>query len=223
MSSLDPIQTDAQSKLRRAAQLMQSGQKEDARQLVAEILKSSPENADAWYLYALLVEQKDKKMYGVQKALSSNPQHTRAQQLLVELNKPDDLFDSILPGHHSASVAPVAQPIVYVNVNQTNANNADAKANNTNYINSVPVKKMNGVAFWVGFIVSGLFCIFGLAHLFNGKVGGALGAFLIGSIAWPLTAAFLFTISAGICIVALLPLHVYLAYSISKRGATITA
>jgi hypothetical protein len=83
------------------------------------------------------------------------------------------------------------------------------------------MRQSNGVAFWVGFLIALFPSIYGVAHLLNGKLGGALKSFLIFSIIWPAIVALLVSISAGLCAIVLLPLHVYFAYTQAKEGATI--
>ena len=208
-----PIPTDTPSMLRNAAQLMKNGDKDGAKRIVAGVLKATQDNPDAWYLYAVLVDDPDKKTKALQRALAINPQHTRAQQLMANLSAGSDPFGDLLPNVVTASYgasAPGQQPVVYVNVHQAN--------NNVQQV-GVGLKTTNTLALVIGFIAAGFFGIFGLGHLFNGKIGGAIGTFFMGVI-WIIIAGIMATVTLGFGLLILVPLHFYLAWSTSKRGAT---
>jgi hypothetical protein len=255
-----PIPGDTPSMLKRAAQLMKDGDKDGAKKLVAGVLQVSKNQPDAWYLYACLTDDRNKRVQALQQALALSPSHTRAQQMLSELNKVDDLFDGILPSAPSAPAYPVpaqpypqpspqpmpaqpypqagphpvpvqqthvhanpqpmpgmpaqaAQPpVVYVNVNQAQNNQQRVNVGGS-------ATNVNQMALVLGFLAAGFFGIFGVGHLFNGKIGGALLNF-IGGIIWLVVAAAVAVASAGICLLGLVPLHYYLAWATSKNGAT---
>ncbi len=257
------IPGDTPSMLKRAAQLMKDGDRDGAKKLVAGVLQVSKNQPDAWYLYACLTDDPNKRVQALQQALALSPNHTRAQQMLSELTQVDDLFDGILPAAPAApaypmpavqpypqpspqsmSVQPYPQPrpqpmpvqpyahpnpqpmpgmpaqaaqppVVYVNVNQAQSNqqrvNIGGRATN-----------VNQMALVLGFLAAGFFGIFGIGHLFNGKIGGALLNF-IGGIIWLVAAAAVAVLSGGICLLGLVPLHYYLAWATSKNGATTMA
>jgi hypothetical protein len=245
------IPNDTPSMLRRAAQLMKDGDKDGAKKLVAGVLQVGKDHPDAWYLYACLTDDKNKKMQALQQTLALSPNHTRAQQMLSELNKVDDLFDGILPAaapapatmyhmpaqpyappspqpmpvqpyaHPSPQAVPAmpaqaAQPpVVYVNVSQAQTNQQRVNVGGR-------TTSVNQMALVLGFIAAGFFGIFGIGHLFNGKIGGALLNF-IGGIIWLVSATAVAVLSAGICLLGLVPLHFYLAWATSKNGATTIA
>jgi TM2 domain-containing membrane protein YozV len=71
----------------------------------------------------------------------------------------------------------------------------------------------------VGFLAALFFGIFGVAHLINGKIGGAV-VYFIGGLIWVAVAGIAITLTAGLAGCILLPIHIYLAYSWSKKGAT---
>lgn len=82
-----------QDQLRQAASLIKSGDKAQARQIISTILKAEPNNADAWYLNAVLVEGRDSKIQALERALAINPAHEAARKALNQLRPRDnDLF-----------------------------------------------------------------------------------------------------------------------------------
>jgi hypothetical protein len=78
-----------QDQLRQAASLIKSGNKTQARQIISTILKAEPNNADAWYLNAVLVEGRDSKIQALERAVAINPAHEAARKALNQL-RPDD-------------------------------------------------------------------------------------------------------------------------------------
>jgi TM2 domain-containing membrane protein YozV len=204
---------DVSARVRNAAQHVKEGNLGLARREVNEILTVTKNNADAWYLFGYLSENPTEKRQAVQRALQLNPQHKRAQELLANLGD-DDPFNDMPPaaGTQNRSMGAQGQPVVYVNVNQANANLAMAGS-------MAPRAVVNQTALLVGFLVAFFTGIFGVAHLVNGKGGGFVKYFLMG-IAWAFLAVFLTVITAGLFGCLALPLHIYLAYNWSKEGAT---
>ncbi|MDX2141429.1 MAG: hypothetical protein SF123_25310 [Chloroflexota bacterium] len=73
------------SELRRAADLYKSGDKLEARKLIASICKAEPDNADAWYYAAMMSEQPEQRAKLLQRALAVDPFHERAEAALAKL------------------------------------------------------------------------------------------------------------------------------------------
>lgn len=78
----------------------------------------------------------------------------------------------------------------------------------------------NDTALIVGFLVAVLLGIFGVGHLFNGRVGSFLVYFFLG-IAWLVFMGVVLAFSGFLCSIALVPAHIILAYVISRDGAKI--
>lgn len=200
--------SDVAARVRTAAQHVKEGNLGLARKEVMAILDITKDNADAWYLYGYLNEDRAQKRQALQRALQLNPQHKRASELLANLDDDDPLND--MPPAATPRGTAAAQPVVYVNVNQTNANVAG---------NVGPRAVVNQTALIVGFLVAFFTGIFGVASLINGKAGGFFKYFLLG-IVWFILAIALSAVTAGLFGCIALPLHIYLAYSWSKEGAT---
>ena len=71
--------------LQSAYQLMEQGQKKEAAALVREVLAQDKNNANAWWLMALLLEDEDKKVRAIERVLSINPEHKAARAKINEL------------------------------------------------------------------------------------------------------------------------------------------
>src|SRR3978361_90220 len=82
--------------LQRAAQLMKTGETQQARKLGSEILKAHPRNADGWYLAALLTDEPDKKLKIVERLLEIDSQHIEGNKLLKQLKPSDDMLNEFL-------------------------------------------------------------------------------------------------------------------------------
>jgi len=71
--------------LSKAISLFNSGKKQEAQTLLAEILKKDPSNSIAWYGMALCQKADDRVIYYLNKALSTDPKNERAKQLLIKV------------------------------------------------------------------------------------------------------------------------------------------
>jgi hypothetical protein len=78
-------QPDRASALRRAYALMREGNREEARAALRPILQAYPNDADAWTLASMLVDDPARKEEMLWKALSANPNHARATAELEKL------------------------------------------------------------------------------------------------------------------------------------------
>lgn len=214
MAYPNPSNTSTNEMLRRALAVFQQGDKAGAMQAASDLIKADNQNADVWYFYALVNENTDLRLKALDRALTINPTHQRALALRAEIDTQDDPFGGLQQAGYRAQspyAAPGgAAPVINVNVVQTNTQ-------------TIGGKRVNGTAFWVGFLVQLFTGIAGISHLVNGKVGGAVGAFIVGSILWPTAAILLSVATLGVCAIAVLPLHIFISYSMSRTGAEITA
>jgi len=71
-------------KLRQAVQAVKAGEKQAGFQMVQEIIKEQPRNADAWYVMAGLVPQ-DQREKCLRQVLKINPTHVQARKALHKL------------------------------------------------------------------------------------------------------------------------------------------
>ncbi len=74
--------------------LYQDGKSERAMEIVKEVLRNNPRSADAWFVLAKVVGDRDKAIYSLRRALSINPQHLKAQQELRRLLAPQEIHSS---------------------------------------------------------------------------------------------------------------------------------
>lgn len=75
----------SQDQLKRAFQLIKQGDKDAAAPIVKDVLREDRNNADAWWLMAIIVDDTDKKIRGAKKVLSLRPDHTGATKMLQQL------------------------------------------------------------------------------------------------------------------------------------------
>lgn len=87
-SVLDDVftQTAPIDQIKRAAHLVQNGDRQAAAELVKHLAAHYPEDADVWYLVGLLQTDRDKQRNAYQKALTLNPNHRLAQTALRRLD-----------------------------------------------------------------------------------------------------------------------------------------
>ncbi len=71
--------------LQAAAQLISKGQINEAKQIISQVIKSDNQNADAWYLAASIMDEPDRQIQALERALAINPNHERAQHALTQL------------------------------------------------------------------------------------------------------------------------------------------
>lgn len=63
----------------------QQGRKKQALEMIKRVLKANPRSDEAWFLLASVVEDKQKAVYCLRRALSINPQHKEARDRLRRL------------------------------------------------------------------------------------------------------------------------------------------
>jgi hypothetical protein len=81
-------------KLKQAIQLIKSGDKERARQLLVEKLKTDPKNDAAWVWMASVVETEELKQECLEEALKYNPRNEVARRALAAIREPQPPFQS---------------------------------------------------------------------------------------------------------------------------------
>lgn len=78
MSNANPL-------LKQAITLAKEGKRQEAGRVVRAVLKQDPNNIDAWWMMANLLEDRDKALKCVEKVLEINPNHRPARKKLQEL------------------------------------------------------------------------------------------------------------------------------------------
>jgi outer membrane biosynthesis protein TonB len=71
--------------LQEAIHATRNGQKREAQLLLAKNLKENPEDVQSWYLLGMLVDSREKQALYLNKALTLDPAHEKAQERLVAL------------------------------------------------------------------------------------------------------------------------------------------
>jgi pimeloyl-ACP methyl ester carboxylesterase len=89
--------------LRRVRDLLQTGKLEEARAILARVIKQNPQVEQAWYLLSFTIEDREKQRYALEKALHINPGYNKARTRLAKLGKPTE---QVLPNQ---SQTPTAQ------------------------------------------------------------------------------------------------------------------
>ena len=74
------------SKLITAMQLIGTGDRLQAKQLLAEIVKQEPQNSEAWFYLSSCVDVREQKVYCLNKVLAINPNHKAAYDALQSLD-----------------------------------------------------------------------------------------------------------------------------------------
>ncbi len=83
----------------------------------------------------------------------------------------------------------------------------------------ISAPQRNDSAFIIG-LIAGLFGIWGLAHVLNGKLGaGCLWMLIVGPLLGAILGGIVFA-TAGLGAIVILPLWLYIVYSQAKNGAT---
>jgi hypothetical protein len=73
--------------LREAARLIKAGDKGAAQQILAALTRDDPYNADGWYLASMTVDTPERKIQLLERALTANPDHPQARDLLAIARK----------------------------------------------------------------------------------------------------------------------------------------
>ncbi len=73
-------------KLKQAMDATRSGHTKEAQLLLTQILQENPNEPQAWYLLSMLVESENKKISYLEKVITLNPSHQKAQEQLTQLN-----------------------------------------------------------------------------------------------------------------------------------------
>jgi tetratricopeptide (TPR) repeat protein len=102
----------AQEKLQQAATLFKAGDRKRAGELLMEVVKTDPDNADAWYGLAACTDDSEKKKFYLKKVLEINPQHARASHLLEKLAPAKDIAQTIANVKTSSSAINLATPFI---------------------------------------------------------------------------------------------------------------
>jgi TM2 domain-containing membrane protein YozV len=213
------------------------GERDQAFKIVCQILNQNDKHPEALYLYATLSSSPDKAIAALQKLLSIQPQHQKANTLLeklhsqqrdpMEISKPkhdefgippapgqDQLMQQMLRQQQMLLEQQQRQPIINITNAPVNTNTAAAYAGG-----GVAVQERNQTAFIVALLVGIFLGTFGVAHIMTGKVGTGILVMLAGWIVWGGISITLIGLSMGIGACIVLPIHLALAYSTANSGA----
>jgi|GEM_PF-2223026 len=75
----------SQDQLRQAFALLKQGEKRQATQIVQDVIKQDRSNVSAWWLLANVLDDPTRKQKALEKVLSLDANHSRAQQMLASL------------------------------------------------------------------------------------------------------------------------------------------
>ncbi|MEW5870564.1 MAG: alpha/beta fold hydrolase [Chloroflexota bacterium] len=99
-----------QSALQQAANLLRSGNRQEARALLRQIIKQDPRNEQAWYMLGFAVDELDQQIYAFSQALRINPAHEKARKKLEALSAlPEDI--NVTPAGPQVPVPPKMQAV----------------------------------------------------------------------------------------------------------------
>jgi len=75
-------------KLQQAIVATRAGRTDIAQNLLAQLIRENPDDANAWFLMGYLVDAPDRQVLYLQKAVDLDPDHAIARQRLVQLENP---------------------------------------------------------------------------------------------------------------------------------------
>ena len=78
--------------LREALKLIKSGKNKHARSILVEVLKTHPDNEQAWYMMSFAIPVHEKQIYSLEQALRINPQNEKAQIRLANLKGQEEIL-----------------------------------------------------------------------------------------------------------------------------------
>ncbi|MGD2027207.1 MAG: hypothetical protein PVI99_05265, partial [Anaerolineales bacterium] len=81
--------------LKQAADLIRAGEKRDAREILIEVLREDPGNAQAWFMLSYAAQKTDKKIYALQQTLRLAPDYEKALNRLKKLGGEPPAPDTI--------------------------------------------------------------------------------------------------------------------------------
>lgn len=192
-----------------AREALVDGEKSRAIELLNQVLSINPNSVDALWLSASTLAEmnKSKALQALTRLTMLQPNHPKASALLKRL---EDELDSSAAAARAMSHQPVApqQPQIIIQNVQNQATQVAASG-----------VGRNDAAFIIGLIIGIIPGFFGVAHIINGKVGTGI-LLILSSFVWGAIALSIITFSAGIGSCLVLPLHLYIAYSTAKSGAS---
>jgi hypothetical protein len=109
---------DTNGTLKQSVEYIKDGKKNEARNLLRGILKESPQDERAWFLYAQVAETEEQCIFCLRKVLILNPSNSNAQQQLsIQLAKQldSDIQDNQMSiirverGEHNSTIQPGSQ------------------------------------------------------------------------------------------------------------------
>lgn len=71
-----------EQKIQEAIQAARSGDKETARKILSQVVRSEPNNARAWYLLSQVIEDDEKAVFCLEQVLKIDPNNTQARERL---------------------------------------------------------------------------------------------------------------------------------------------
>ncbi|HSS99657.1 MAG TPA: hypothetical protein VLK33_21625, partial [Terriglobales bacterium] len=100
------------SRLKQAVELIRGGKLDKAQPILVEILRTEPDNSQAWYLLSFTASERKRKIYSLQQALRADPQFGRARMRLAELLGGPPETTNEAPGSKPVEVPSATKPIV---------------------------------------------------------------------------------------------------------------
>lgn len=95
-----------QQTIQAAVQLAQAGQRQQARALLAQVLRGDPQNAAAWFVMAQLVDDDQKAIACLRYVLRLDPGHDQARRYLARLESASPPAASRRPARDGRRVSP---------------------------------------------------------------------------------------------------------------------
>lgn len=96
--------------LQQARQAMESGNRAQSQIILAKLLKTEPNNGDAWFLLSEMAVSDEQRTAFLRRVLALNPNHAGAQQKLAEIESPLPVQPIVEPEVVPAGTPPKGSP-----------------------------------------------------------------------------------------------------------------
>lgn len=96
--------------LQQARQAMESGNRAQSQIILAKLLKTEPNNSDAWFLLSEMAVSDEQRTAFLRRVLALNPNHAQAKQKLAEIESPLPVQPIVEPAVVPAGTPPKGSP-----------------------------------------------------------------------------------------------------------------
>jgi hypothetical protein len=165
--------SDTEQFLQQAFSLAKSGNKAEARKILADLIRKDSTNARVWYLYSQLVDETHQAIFCLEKVLELQPGDPQAIARLENLRKKEHLPDLNLTPIETPKPAQVSTPApMRLSAPVVAAPNVSTPRPTYQAPVQNPAKKNNSCLVLIGGILITVFCLW-MFSTFSSLVGGS--------------------------------------------------